>query len=208
MTLSALPRPSKSTNVRVALSLAGVVALGILPPVVHAQVNEPAARHDAAIHYHASVLLRDGAAFAEQGRWEDARRAFARAVDLNPGLASARFDLGITLVALGRVNDALDAYQEALRLESTFVPAMVNIGVELSKLRRYDAAISYLQRAIRTAPGFALAHLDLGVVLAEQGRQQEALIALEKAARLSPDDVAVKQALADTHYNIGVKLDQ
>jgi tetratricopeptide (TPR) repeat protein len=46
------------------------------------------------------------------------------------------------------------------------------------------------------------------VVLAEQGRQQEALIALEYAARLSPDDVAVKQALADTHYNIGVKLDQ
>jgi tetratricopeptide (TPR) repeat protein len=55
------------------------------------------------------------------------------------------------------------------------------------------------------APMSAAPHHNLGVLLASLGRLDEAVEALRRAADLAPQDAATRRALADTHYNIGVR---
>ena len=56
-------------------------------------------------------------ALHETGRVEDAARALRRAIELNPDLASTRFNLGLMLEQLGRRDEALQAYEAAARLD-------------------------------------------------------------------------------------------
>ena len=53
---------------------------------------------------------------------------YRRAIELEPGLAQAFFNLGTALNSAGDVNGAIACYQRALALRPTYVEAHCNLG--------------------------------------------------------------------------------
>jgi tetratricopeptide (TPR) repeat protein len=192
----------KSTNVRffVITSILPAFLALLAPGRVQAAAQAPDLTMRAA-----DAAIREGAALIEQGRWEEARQAFERAIDWNADLGIAYYNLGVILGVLGRGNDAITAYRRALQRQPTLDDARVNIGVELFQQNRLAEALDTLREAVRKAPAHVAAHHNLGVVLSALGRLDEALTVLDRAAALAPEDDSIQRALADTHYNVGVE---
>jgi tetratricopeptide (TPR) repeat protein len=105
----------------------------------------------------------------------DARDAYARAVALDPGHASARVNLGRLLQDLGRLADAVVQYRAALALQPDDPIAAFNLGTVLEDLGRRGEAIRAYRQALRADGEFADAHFNLARLYEQAGRRTAAL---------------------------------
>jgi adenylate cyclase len=126
---------------------------------------------------------------------EKARRLFARAVEIDPGFASAHAFLGMTYsneFSLGWRSDAklLDRAEEqgrrAIALDESD-PNGHNAMAWVHLLRGNSAeAIAAAERVIELAPNLEWGHALRGLALAQEGRFLEATGAVRRALRLNP----------------------
>ena len=119
--------------------------------------------------------------------WAASEREFKRALELNPGSASAHQMYGRTLSFTGRFEDALRELEKARELDPLSVPVNAYIGQVYLHARRYDRAEEQLQQALRIEPGHALTHHNLGELYLAQGRAAEAVKELERAVEASAE---------------------
>jgi len=94
---------------------------------------------------HALASLNDG-------RYEDAERAYRRALALLPDDAFLHNDTGILLECLGRFGEAEAMYRRAIELEPTDDVWRANLGDVLRAQRRVAEAIAAYREAERLAP--------------------------------------------------------
>ncbi len=139
-------------------------------------------------------------AYQQQGKAEEANRHFARAVELQPGYVSARYNWGVALLDQGRATEAIAQFEAAVRLAPDHADACMNLGNALMQLQRAAEAIPQYEAALRLKPG-ADVHYDLGVALIERSRPGEAAAHLRTALQLNPD-------LPDAHYQLARVAEQ
>ncbi|MEO6057697.1 MAG: tetratricopeptide repeat protein, partial [Gemmatimonadales bacterium] len=72
-----------------------------------------------------------GLVLMELRRFEDARNAFGRAVDADPRMAGARYNLSFVLSQLGDFDGALRETRLALELEPLYVPQKFSLTIDL-----------------------------------------------------------------------------
>jgi serine/threonine-protein kinase len=113
-----------------------------------------------------------------------AEQEFKRAVDLNPGSASAHEWYGYVLTPLGREAEAAMQIKLALELDPFSVTVNSSLGLSYFWSGRYDAAIEQFQKTFLLAPDLWWAHFFMGWAYDRKGMQQEALAALDEAIRL------------------------
>jgi len=116
---------------------------------------------------------------------EQARDAYQRALDLDPGLADAHVNLGRLLHIAGELGRAEPQYREAVRLDPDDPTPHFNLGVLLEELGRREEAVHAYRQAILRDPDFADAHCNLGLLLEALGRRQEAVRHLMAARKLN-----------------------
>lgn len=75
-----------------------------------------------------------------------------RALELDPGNASAHHNRGNVLAALGRHTDALAAYDRALELDPGYADAHESKGIALAVTGDFDNALAELDTACHLAP--------------------------------------------------------
>lgn len=134
-------------------------------------------------------------ALQQQGRSEEARANFARAVQLQPGYVSAHYNWGVTLLQQQRLADAVVQFEAALRFAPLHADAHVNLGNALVGLDRGMEALAHYQAALRLKPGPDV-HYDLGLTLANLGRDDEASAHLRTALEGRAD-------LPEAHFRLG-----
>ena len=149
---------------------------------------------------HVEALNNLGVAYRKLGRFEDAFRAHARAVELSPGSATAHDNLGGDAHALGRFDEALAHYDTALRLDPRSADALRNRGATLLQLGRLEEAAASLEASLRIEPDSAEAHHSLGTVLLRARRPADAIAQFNEALRLDP-------AHAEARNNLGMALE-
>jgi tetratricopeptide (TPR) repeat protein len=132
-----------------------------------------------------SVLRRGNAAFQE-GRFEDALQLFATALERNPKLAMAEYDLGLTLQQLGRHAEAVERYERFLAAQPRSVDGLNNLGLALQALGRRDAALERFEAALAVDPAYTTARLNMARALRASGRPDEAARHLIEALRREP----------------------
>ena len=133
-------------------------------------------------------------ALQQQGKTDQANAHFARAVALEPGYVTARYNWGVALLDQGRVADAIAQFEIAVQLAPNHADAYVNLGNALMQVQRAVEAIPQYETALRLRPA-ADAHYDLGVALAEVGRAEEAASHFRTALQMNP-------ALPEAHYQL------
>lgn len=77
---------------------------------------------------------------------------YERAIDLEPDLFEAHFNLGNVFHDLGRLEEARAAYEAALRLNADYADAHFYLAVTLEKLGRSQQARVHWQRYRDLAP--------------------------------------------------------
>jgi len=112
---------------------------------------------------------------------------YARALDLDPQLASVHYDLGQTLRRLNMDEEAVAAYEAAVRADPLMIQAYNNLGVAYRELGRNEAAVATFRRALAIDPKYQKGYNNLGAGLAEMGRIDEAIATFEEAIARFPD---------------------
>jgi TolB-like protein/DNA-binding winged helix-turn-helix (wHTH) protein/Flp pilus assembly protein TadD len=137
-----------------------------------------------------------GEAYASQGfylmfqewRWAEAEQSFRRAMELNPGYATAHQWYAYHLAFHGRLAEAKAEMNRALEID----PLSPNFHADLGQLlyfeRQYDHAIEQCRKALRLDPDFWFAHQYLASLYLKTGRHAEALAEIVESYRLySPE---------------------
>lgn len=129
---------------------------------------------------------------------EEARKLFQRAVELDPGFASAYAGIAYTcfveiLHGFGRNADdwltkGLEACELAIANDDTDNYAHYVLGRILTLSGEGDRAIAELEKSIALSPSFAYGYSGLGSTLNWYGRASDGIPMLEMAMRLSPHD--------------------
>jgi len=124
-----------------------------------------------------------GGLYARNRDWENARRSFLKALDLNPSLTTMHTDFVLsTLMPLGDLEEALtqlEAAREAdpLSLDVRRVMALIQVDAG-----RYEEAIQNCRWVLERDPKFPLINLWLARALIFAGRPDEARAILEKGS--------------------------
>ena len=123
----------------------------------------------------------------EAGEFEDARAAFAKAVEAVPSSAEARVGLGMALAQIGNVAPSIEQLEAALRLDPDNTTAHTTLGVIFMRLGRDPEALAHLQASFRREPAEETAGPLIRLLL-KLSRGDEALDAFSRARSFSLDD--------------------
>ena len=99
-----------------------------------------------------------------QGKYNEAIKAYDEAIRLDPKHAAAWNNKGIALNNQGKYNEAIEAYDEAIRLDPNYAAAWNNKGIALNNQGKYDEAIKAYDEAIRLDPNYAAAWNNKGML--------------------------------------------
>jgi len=147
----------------------------------------------------ADYLFGLATALAQQGRHQQAFKAFDRAVEIRPDDADLWLSRGDALANLGKPVEALSSYQRALELNPGCADAAFRSGLLLLNLERREEALACFNRCDELYPNHAALLEQRGLVLHQLKRFDEALADNRRAHELNP-------ANADICNNIGACL--
>jgi TolB-like protein/DNA-binding winged helix-turn-helix (wHTH) protein/Tfp pilus assembly protein PilF len=117
--------------------------------------------------------------------WKSADTEFRRAIELNPGYATAHHWYAWHLSLLGKNDEAIAEMRKARNVD----PLSLIINAELAELLLIthftDQSIDQSRKTIDMDANFPLAHNQLGVAYLQQQKHEEAIAELQKAVQLS-----------------------
>jgi TolB-like protein/DNA-binding winged helix-turn-helix (wHTH) protein/Flp pilus assembly protein TadD len=117
--------------------------------------------------------------------FDSAGKEFRRAIELNPGYATAHHWYAWHLSLLGRYDEAIGEMRKAENLD----PLSLIINADLAELlvlaHSYDESIQQSRKTIEMDPNFALAHNQLAQAYLQKHMYDDAVAELQKAVQLS-----------------------
>ena len=149
-----------------------------------------------------------GRAKYNEKRFDEAVRAFAECLKLDPQNVKAAHNLGLSYEALGKIEDALAAYRKAIALDKgaprTNPGPYLNLGTLLIDNNRPSEAEPYLLQAVQIAPADSRGHMQLGKALLQLNRLEQAQAELEKVSELAPENAPSHFLLAQVYRRRGM----
>jgi len=136
-----------------------------------------------------------GIELADRGWFDEAKREFEKAIELDPESAHAYDNLGTVHVEKGDLDNALAVYLKALSSDPES-PATHHYLASFLAAHGVELAVQHYRRAIELDPEMVDAHLNLGMALADGGQLEEALNEVEIAHKQDPEDEMVEHELA------------
>jgi superkiller protein 3 len=143
-----------------------------------------------------------GRLLLDQGRTDESKRAFARALELDPKLAGVRIDYASAMIKSGDAAGALSQLDAAIANGEATALAHALLGVAHERLGKIDEAFAAYGRALEMDPNSAAAREGRARLYETQGDVAKAIADYTVAYRavLSPE-VALK--LARLHARAG-----
>ncbi len=154
----------------------------------------------------AKSLVGQGLRDLNQARYEAAIGSFRRALELDPTLAIARYDLGVCYFSQGQFDEARRSFEESRRLN----PGHAFTAYYLARLdllqNRLDQAIRGFQMLVAGKP-VADEFYYLGSAWFRKGDFVSAAQNLERAAAVQPEDYRIPFLLARAYRKLGRDAD-
>ncbi len=144
-----------------------------------------------------------GVALFDLKRYDEAKEAFRKAIELNPEHEDAYNNLGNLFNQQERYKKAEEAYRKAIELNPKYARAYYNLGILLSdeKLKRYEEAEAIYRKAIELNPKDpADIYYNMGNLMNTLKRYEEAEEAYRKAIEFNPDDPDIYAGLGSLLY--------
>lgn len=133
--------------------------------------------------------------------WSEAENEYRRAIELNPGYASAHHWYGWYLALMGRLDQATAEMRHAQELDPLSLEITADLGLSFFFARRYDVAIKQFQKALEMDQNFIWARFFMGWADEQRGLIDEAIAEYQKAWQVE-EAMVIKAALGHA-YAIG-----
>ncbi len=134
-----------------------------------------------------------------------AGKEFQRALELNPGYATAHHWYAWHLSLLGRYDEAIEEMRKAENLDPLSLIINADLAEILLLAHSYDESIRQSRKTIEMDPNFALAHNQLGQAYLQKQLSDEAITELQKAVQLSAGSPTCLANLARAYASSGKK---
>jgi tetratricopeptide (TPR) repeat protein len=145
------------------------------------------------------VLLATGRLLGTHGLHTEALRTLELAAALQPSLFEARFNMGVSLLALNRGPRAIEALTEAVRLRPDSYEAQLLLGTALIQEGKDEAAIRHLRAAAAIRGDDARLLALLGLKYTEGRYYREAIETLSRALKVQPQNAEIRFLLIQAH---------
>jgi len=117
--------------------------------------------------------------------WDSAEVEFKRAIELNPGYATAHHWYSWHLAVLGRKDEAIAEMRKAAALDPLSLIISADLAEVLLVARLYQQSIQQSLNTIAMDPTFAIAHYQLGQAYVQNRMYSDAIAEFQKAIELS-----------------------
>jgi tetratricopeptide (TPR) repeat protein len=152
-------------------------------------------------------LVALGAALRRLQRFDEAARAFDKAVQLKPDNPQAWKSLANVLGEAGRADESLLAWQHVLKLDPADRDAAYQClekrGNMLHAIKRFEEALTCHQQAHTLDPANPAACNNIGAALQSLQRDEEAVVWFDRAIDLKPDFVMALRNKALSFIQLG-----
>ena len=145
----------------------------------------------------ATVHLKNGIEAVINGNWQQAEFFFLQAIEVEPNLPEAHYQLGLVCKATNRLDEAATAFYNATKLKPNWAEAYFQLGLTLKNSNRLDGAEFCIRQAIELKPDFAEAYNNLGLIFSDSDRLNKAYICFHQSIELRTDYV-------EAYNNLGV----
>jgi TolB-like protein/Flp pilus assembly protein TadD len=139
--------------------------------------------------------------------WEAAEREFKRAINLNPGYATAHHWYADCLTVVDRSNEAIAEMKRAQELDPLSLIINTDVAKEFLYARKYDQAIQQCRKTLELDPNFYRVYKYLGLAYAKKAMFEEAITVFQKAKDLSAGHPAILGSLGYAYALSGRKRD-
>lgn len=167
----------------------------------------------------AIIYLYIGNALAFQEDWESALREYLEAVQTDPQLAEAHYNLGVAFAARGQLDRAIAAFKEALEHNAKLYEAHFSLGRCYQKLDDAGRAYIHYDQACNARPQAAEPRYYMGLMHQDHGAHELAQRCFTEALRVEPtfvspevqDEVLVTRSeteVAQWYYRLSQDLKQ
>jgi len=163
------------------------------PPIQALHIDESGALG----HVFAAVSFVSGLSRKEP---KHAVASLKTAIEIDPDLPAAHYELGKALIQTNDMEGALAAFRRTTELLPEFASAWANLGAALGEMQQLDEAARTLRRAVELDPLSHALHSNLGVTFRDQGKLDDAAAAFEQVLSLAPDFVFGHYNLASVRY--------
>ncbi len=179
---------------------------GQLPAAQRAQRDKAIGEYIAAQEFDADrpeAWFNLGGIYTDLGRYDQAERAYRRALDLQQGFVPAYVNLAQLLSSRGRESEASRLLRRGIEADPG-QPALEHaLALSLIRQQRPEEALPHLSSAARGAPDMPRYSYVYGVALHSAGHGDRALEVLEAAHRRHPGDADILYALATFNRDAG-----
>lgn len=122
-----------------------------------------------------------GLSYAGFEKYDDAIKAYKKAIQYNPNHAHIHAAYGAALSQLHHYNEALKMYKTASDIEPKDAMILHQLGNLYTKLGNTSMAIKFQEKAVSFRTNFAEAYYQLGLLYAQDNRYNDSINAYEKA---------------------------
>jgi eukaryotic-like serine/threonine-protein kinase len=134
--------------------------------------------------------------------WAGAEKEYRRAIELNPGYASAHHWYGWYLALMGRLSEAIAQIKQASELDPLSLEINSDLGLSFFFARQYERAIEQFEKAIEMEPNSVWTRFFMGWAREQKGDYAEAIEDYQRAAQLD-DSPLIMAALGHTYVMAG-----
>ena len=131
--------------------------------------------------------------------WAGGERHLKRAIELNPGNATAFVWYSIILFTEGRFDEGLEFAKRGAELDPLTPFNHHNVGFGLYYARQYDAAAAQYERVVVDFPDYGLGHYGLSKVNRKRGKTKDAIRQNDRANALMGDSFFSRLAEAECY---------
>ncbi len=137
--------------------------------------------------------------------WPAAERGFKRAIQLNPGYATAHHWYAEYLLASEQSDDAIAEFRRARELDPLSLIINAGVGWAFYFARQYDLATEQFKMTLDMDPNFIPARLFLGQAYQQKAMYEEAIAEFGKALDLSGSATEIMAELGHVYAVSGRK---
>ncbi len=122
-----------------------------------------------------------------QARYDDAKIAFQKAVELDPKNSEYRANQGALFLARGDYKAAEESLKEAIRLNPDFALALYNLGVSIAEQGRNQEALPFFEQAEKVGPASVGLLNALSRAYREVGDIPKAVSTIRRSLAINPN---------------------
>lgn len=123
----------------------------------------------------AEAYNKKGLELYEAGKFDEAVKAYERAIKLKRDYGGAYSNMGDAYLRSGNFKKAIEAYKQAVRFRPDLSVAYNNMGTAYYKLGEYKKAVAAYKEALKLNPKAPSIYYSLGVAYLERGDKTSAL---------------------------------